>query len=133
MRFMVMVRADESTEAGDPPSREFAAAMARLNDEMAKAGVLLATDGLAPSSRGARITFAGDQRTVTDGPFTEAKEMIAGYALLQVRSKEEAIEWASRMPFAGGEVVEIRQVFEASDFAPEHPIHDELKRRTAAP
>ena len=120
MRFMMQVRADKNSEAGVLPSKELVAAMDKFNEEMVKAGVLLAGEGLHPSSKGARITFSGGgKRTVTDGPFTEAKELIAGFWLIQVKSKQEAIEWAKRVPFADGEVVEIRQVFEASDFPPE--------------
>ena len=93
--------------------------MGKFNEEMAKAGVMLAGDGLQPSSKGARITFSGAKRTVTEGPFPEAKELIAGFWMIQVKSKQEAIEWAKRVPFADGEVVELQQVFEASDFPPE--------------
>src|SRR5712691_6601653 len=119
MRFMMLVRADKNTEAGVLPSKELVAAMGQFNEEMVKAGVLLAADGLQPSSKGARIKFSRGKRTVTDGPFTETKELIAGFWMIQVKSKEAAIEWAKRVPFADGEVIEIRQVFEASDFPPE--------------
>jgi hypothetical protein len=119
MRFMMQVRADKNTEAGVLPSKELLAAMGKFNEEMAKAGVLLAGDGLQPSSKGARIAFSGAKRTVTEGPFPEAKELIAGFWMIRVKSKQEAIEWAKRVPFAGGEVIEVRQVFEASDFPPE--------------
>jgi len=120
MRFMLIIKADTNTEAGVLPSKELVAAMDEFNEKMVKAGVLLAAEGLHPSSKGARITFhGGGKRTVTDGPFTEAKELIAGFWLIQVKSKEEAIEWASRVPFTDGEEIELRQVFEASDFPPE--------------
>jgi hypothetical protein len=115
MRFMMLVKANPESEADVLPGPELLAAMGKYNDELIKAGVMLAGDGLQSSSKGARITFSGDKRTVTDGPFTEAKELIAGYWLIQVKSKEEALEWASRVPFEDGEI-EIRQVFEASDF-----------------
>lgn len=115
MQFMVLVKADKSSEAGVLPDEKILAEMLKFNEELAKAGVLRAGEGLHPSSKGARITFSGKKRNVVDGPFTEAKELIAGYWLWQVKSKEEAIEWATRIPFEGGEV-EIRQVFEADDF-----------------
>ena len=118
MRFMMLVKADKNSEAGALPSKELLAEMGKFNEEMMKAGVMLAGEGLHASSKGARITFAGTKRTVTDGPFPETKELLAGFWLIQVRSKQEAIEWASRVPFADG-VVEVRQVFEASDFPPE--------------
>jgi hypothetical protein len=118
MRFMMLVKADKNSEAGVLPSKELLAEMGKFNEEMMKAGVMLAGEGLHASSKGARITFAGTKRTVTDGPFPETKELLAGFWLIQVRSKQEAIEWASRVPFADG-VVEVRQVFEASDFPPE--------------
>jgi len=119
MRFMVLVKADRNSEAGVLPSGELVAAMGKFNEEMVKAGVLLAGEGLHPSAKGARITFSGSKRTVTGGPFAETKELVAGFWLIQVKSKEEAIEWMSRAPFEGGEAIEIRQVFEASDFPPE--------------
>ena len=118
MRFMMLVKASQDSEAGVLPSRELVAEMGKYNEELVKAGVLLAAEGLHASSKGARIKFSKDKRTVTDGPFTEAKELIAGFWLIQVTSKEEAIEWASRVPFEDGEV-EIRQVFEAEDFGAE--------------
>ena len=117
MRFMMFVRADKNTEAGVLPSKELVAAMGRFNEEMMKAGVLLAAEGLHPSSKGARVKFSGSTRTVIDGPFAETKELIAGFWLWQVKSREEAIEWLKRAPFQEGEV-EIRQVFEAEDFGP---------------
>jgi hypothetical protein len=122
MRFMVIVKADKSSEAGALPSQELLAEMGKFNEELAKAGVLLAGEGLQPSSKGARVRFSGNKRTVIDGPFSETKELIAGFWLWQVRSKEEAIEWAKRSPnpFPGTESeIEIRQVFEAEDFGPE--------------
>jgi hypothetical protein len=147
MRFMMMVRATEDSEAGVLPSRELVAAMGKFNGEMVKAGVLLAGDGLQASSKGARVKFSGGKRTVVDGPFTETKELIAGYWLIQVRSKEEAIEWARRCPAPMGEGVEseieIRQVFEPSDFpaevlppeeaAREQAMREELQGRATKP
>ena len=121
MRFMVMVKATKDSEAGVMPSEELLAEMGKFNEELVKAGVMLAGEGLHPSSKGARVRFSGDKRTVTDGPFTEAKELIAGFWLIQVKSKEEAIEWIKRCPnpHPGAETeIEIRQVFEAEDFGP---------------
>ena len=120
MRFMIlMIPGDKKVEAGVLPDEKLIAAMMKYNAELAKAGVLLALDGLHPSSKGARIRFSGGKPAVTGGPFAEAKELIGGYWLWQVKSKEEAIEWASRCPAADGDVLEIRQVYEASDFGPE--------------
>jgi hypothetical protein len=116
---MVLVKADEQSEAGVMPSEEMLATMGKFNEELVKAGVMLAGEGLHPSSKGARVKFEGDKRTVTDGPFTEAKELIAGYWLWQVKSKEEALEWLKRAPFDGGTEIELRQVFEAEDFGDE--------------
>ncbi|HET8654045.1 MAG TPA: YciI family protein [Longimicrobiaceae bacterium] len=116
MRFMVIVKADPASEAGILPSTELLAEMGKYNEELVKAGVMLAGEGLHPSSRGARVRFSGKERTVIDGPFTEAKELIAGFWLWQCRSKEEAIEWLKRAPFDGGTEIELRQVFEADDF-----------------
>lgn len=120
MRFMVLVKADERSEAGQMPTTEELAEMGRYNEELARAGVLLAGEGLLPSSRGARVRFSGSGRTVIDGPFAEAKELVAGFWLWEVASQEEAIEWVKRIPFhpAPGEEmeVEIRQVAEADDF-----------------
>ena len=118
MRFMVLVKATKESEAGVMPSTEMLEAMGRYNEELVKAGVMLAGEGLHPSSKGARVRFSGDKRTVIDGPFAETKELVAGYWLWQVKSKEEAIEWLKRAPFDGGTEVEIRQVFEAEDFGP---------------
>lgn len=115
MRFMMLVKADKDSEAGVLPSQELLTEMGKYNETLVKAGVLLAGEGLHPSSRGARVTFSAGKSTVTDGPFTEAKELIAGFWLIQVKSKEEASEWARRVPFREGEI-EIRQVFEIDDF-----------------
>ena len=118
MRFMVMVKANEDTEAGVMPTEEELAAMGAFNEQLVQAGIMLAGDGLHPSSRGARVHFSGDKRTVVDGPFTEAKELIAGFWIIDVKSLEEAIEWVKRVPNPTGEEsqIEIRQVFEAEDF-----------------
>ena len=120
MRFMMLVKASEESEAGVPPTPEILAAMAAYNSELVKAGVLLAGDGLQSSSKGARVKFSRGKRTVIDGPFTETKELIAGYWLIQVKSLDEAIEWARRCPAPMGEdkesEIEIRQVFEPTDF-----------------
>ena len=120
MRFMVMVRSDKNSEAGILPSTELLEAMGKYNEELVKAGVLLAADGLQPSSKGARVKFSGAKRTVTDGPFAETKELIAGFWMIQVKSKEEAIEWVKRCPnpLPGEPEIEIRQVFEAEDLGP---------------
>jgi hypothetical protein len=118
MRFMVLVKADKNSEAGVLPSRELLAQMGKFNEELVKAGVMLAGEGLQASSKGARVKFSGNKKTVIDGPFSETKELIAGFWLWQVRSKEEAIEWLKRAPFQDTEV-EIRQVFEAEDFGEE--------------
>jgi hypothetical protein len=121
MRFMVLIKSDANAEAGVLPSEELVVAMGRYNDELAKAGVLLAAEGLHASSKGARIRFAGSKRTVIDGPFAESKELIAGFWMIQVKSKDEAIEWMKRCPNPHGEecYIEIRQVFEADDFGEE--------------
>jgi hypothetical protein len=124
MRFVLLVKANKDSEAGVLPDEKLLAEMGKFNEEMANAGVLLAAEGLHPSSKGARVTFSGGKRTVTDGPFTEAKELIAGFWLIQVKSKQEAIDWVKRVPFVGGvdpgteAEIEIRQVFEAEDFGP---------------
>jgi hypothetical protein len=115
MRFMMLVKADKNSEAGILPDEKVLSEMGKYNDELVKAGVLLSGEGLQASSKGARIQFDGTKRIVTDGPFTEVKELIAGFWLIQVKSKEEAIEWARRVPFERGEI-EIRQVFELEDF-----------------
>jgi hypothetical protein len=121
MRFMILVKADKNSEAGVLPDEKLLTEMGKYNEELVKAGVLLAGEGLHPSSKGARVRFSGGERTVIDGPFAETKELIAGYWLFQVKSKEEAIEWVKRCPnpFPGTEAeIEIRQVFEAEDFGP---------------
>jgi hypothetical protein len=121
MRFMIMVKATKDSEAGVMPSEQLLADMGKYNEELAKAGVLLAGEGLQPSSKGARVKFSGKSRTVVDGPFAETKELIAGFWLLEVRSKEEAIERVKRSPnpFEGESEIEIRRVFEAEDFGEE--------------
>jgi len=116
---MVLVKADENTESGAMPSEAELAQMGQYNEELVKAGVMLAGEGLHPSSKGARLRFEGGDRTVIDGPFAEAKELVAGFWLWQVKSKEEAIEWLKRAPFGDGSEVELRQVFEAEDFGDE--------------
>jgi hypothetical protein len=117
MRFMVLVKANKDSEAGVLPSRENLTEMGKFNEQLVKAGVMLAGEGLHPSAKGARVKFSGGKRTVIDGPFTEAKELVAGFWLWQVKSKEEAIEWLKRAPFEDTEV-EIRQVLEPDDFGP---------------
>jgi hypothetical protein len=121
MRFMILLKADKSTEAGVMPEEKLLADMGRYNEELVKAGVLLAGEGLQPSSKGARVKFSGTKRTVVDGPFAETKELIAGFWMFQVKSKEEAIEWVKRCPnpLMGDAEIEIRQVFEADDFGAE--------------
>ena len=139
MRFMVIVKATRNTEAGMMPSEELLGAMGKFNEELVKAGVLLAAEGLQPSSKGARVKFSGGKRTVVDGPFAETKELIAGFWLWQCKSKAEAIEWVERCPdpMPGEEsVLEIRQVFEAEDFGaeftPEMRAQEERQRAKAA-
>lgn len=117
MRFMLQVRADRDSESGVMPSPELIAAMGKFNEEMVAAGVMLAGEGLHPSARGARVAYSGAKRTVSDGPFPDPGELIAGFWIIKVGSKAEAIDWAKRAPFLGG-VVEIRQIFEAEDFGP---------------
>jgi len=121
MRFMVLVKATMDSEAGVMPSQQLLAEMGKFNEELVKAGVMLAGEGLHPSSKGARVRFSGSKRTVIDGPFTETKELVAGFWLWQVKSKEEAIEWVKRCPnpMPGESEIEIRQVFEAEDFGAE--------------
>jgi hypothetical protein len=118
MRFM-MIMIPNISEEDWGPTPEAAAAMSKYNEELTKAGVLLALDGLQPTAKGARVSFAGGRASVTDGPFTEAKELIGGYWMIQAKSKEEAVEWASRCPAAEGDVIEVRQVYEMSDFPSE--------------
>jgi len=119
MRYMVMVRANKESEAGVMPDTKILAAMGKFNEELVKAGVMLAGEGLAPSSQGARVSWKGGKPVVTDGPFAETKELIAGFWLWQVKSKDEALEWLRRSPFSDGADIEIRRVFEASDFGAE--------------
>jgi hypothetical protein len=136
---MVMVKATKESEAGVMPSEQLLAEMSRYNEELVKAGVMLAGEGLHPSSKGVRVRFSGKDRTVIDGPFAETKELVAGFWLMQVRSKEEVIEWVRRCPnpFDGESEIEIRQVFEADDFgealtpelrAREHRLREEAKK-----
>jgi hypothetical protein len=127
MRFMILIKADKNTEAGVPPSRELLTAMMKYNEELVKAGVMLAGEGLQPSAKGARVKFSGATRTVTDGPFTESKELICGFWMFQAKSIEEAIEWVKRCPnpLEGESEIEVRRVFEAEDFGAE--LTPELK------
>jgi hypothetical protein len=129
MRFMVMVKASKQSEAGEMPSERLLADMGKFNEELIRAGVLLAGEGLQPSSKGARVRFSGDRRTVIDGPFPQTSELVAGFWLLQVKSREEAIEWVKRCPnpMPGESEIEIRQVFEAEDFGAE--FSPELRER----
>ncbi len=120
MRVMVLVKASKESEAGEMPSEEILAAMGKYNEQLVKAGVMLAGDGLHPTSKGKRVRFSGTQRTVIDGPFAETKELLAGYWLWQVKSIEEAVEWLKRAPFDGGTEIELRPVFEAEDFGKEY-------------
>jgi hypothetical protein len=121
MRFMIFIKANKDSEAAKMPSQQLLAEMGKFNEELVRAGVMVAGEGLHPSSKGARVRFSGKQRTVIDGPFTETKELIAGFWLWQVKSKEEAIEWVKRCPNPHDEAgeIEIRQVFEAEDFGAE--------------
>src|SRR5213083_1357786 len=127
MRFMVLVKANKDSESGVLPDEKALTEMGKFNEELVKAGVMLAGEGLQASSKGARVRFEGKKRTVIDGPFAESKELIAGFWLWQVKSKEEAIEWLKRAPFDGGTEVEVRQVFEAADFGAE--LTPEIKER----
>jgi len=138
-RFMVMVKATKESEAGEMPSEELLSAMGRYNEELVKAGVMLEGEGLHPSSKGARVRFSGTERSVIDGPFAEAKELVAGYWLWQCKSLDEAIEWAKRCPnpMEGESDIEIRQVFEADDFGDEmtpelRDLQDRLRDKAAA-
>jgi hypothetical protein len=142
MRVMVIVKADKNSEAGVLPSKELLSEMGKYNEELVKAGVMLAGEGLHASSKGVRVKFSGGKRTVIDGPFTETKELIAGFWLWQVRSMEEAIEWLKRAPFDGGTEIEVRRVFEAEDFGVEatpeikerdQRLREELQRKAAKP
>ena len=121
MRVMVIVKANKESESGVLPSQELLTEMGKFNEELVKAGVMLAGEGIQPSSKGARVKFSGDKRTVIDGPFAETKELVAGFWIWQVKSKQEAIEWVKRCPnpFDGESEIEIRQVFETDDFGPE--------------
>ena len=134
MRFMMLVKASKNSEAGMMPDDSLIATMTKYNEEMAKAGILLDLAGLQPSSKGARIKFSGATPTVVDGPFTGTKELIAGYWLIQVKSKEEAIDWAKRAPSPHGEgaegEIELRQLFELEDFAPSQAIEDARRLET---
>jgi hypothetical protein len=133
MRFMVLVKANEDSEQGVMPSEQELTEMGKYNEELVKAGVMLAGEGLHPTSKGTRIRFDGKDRTVIDGPFAETKELLAGYWLIQTKSKEEAIEWIKRAPFDGGAEIEIRQVFEAEDFGEEFtPELQEQEQRLRA-
>lgn len=136
MRVMVLIKATPESEAGTLPSTDTLDAMSRFNDELINSGVLLAGDGLRPSRNGVRVRFDGPRRTVTDGPFTEAKELVSGYWIWDVRSVDEAVEWLKRAPFDGGTEIEIRPVFEADDFGealtPELRDRDERQRATVA-
>ena len=144
MRVMVLIKSDKNSETGIPltkETKETFAAMGKFNEELVKAGVILAGEGLQPSSKGRRVRFSGKERTVIDGPFPETKELIGGFWLWQVKSMDEAVEWLKRAPFDGGAEVEIRQVYEASDFpaevlppeaaAREQELRDELQRKAA--
>ena len=131
MRFMMLVKANAESEAGVMPSKELITAMTTYNEEMARAGVMLAGEGLQPSSKGVRIEFKGSKRIVTDGPFAETKELLAGFWIIQVKSRAEALEWASRIPFTEGEVVELRQVFETEDFPADVMPAEEKAREQA--
>ena len=136
MRVMVVVKANKDSEAGVLPDRKILTEMGKFNEQLAKAGVMLAAEGLQASSKGKRVRFDGDKRTVIDGPFTETKELIAGFWLWQVRSMDEAVEWLKRAPFGGGTEVEIRRVFETTDFGdaltPELAAQEDRQRAQAA-
>ncbi len=136
MRFMVIIKATKESEEGALPDPQFMADMGKYNEELIKAGIVLAMDGLHPSSKGARVKFSGKSCTVIDGPFTETKELIAGFWIWQVKSLEEAIEWVKRSPRTGDSEVEIRQVFEMEDFAPilsEEQIQHKVRARARLP
>ncbi|HEY6091361.1 MAG TPA: YciI family protein [Gemmatimonadales bacterium] len=132
MRFLVIVKGNEKYEAGAMPTRQELAEMDKFNDELVKAGIMLAGEGLHPSSKAVRISYSGAKRTLRDGPFAEAKELVAGFWIWQVKSRAEALEWAKRIPFTNGEEVELRQIFEAEDFGseltPEMREHDKQQR-----
>ena len=128
MRFMLLVKASKDSEAGVMPSERHLAEMATFNEQMVQEGVMLSGDGLHPSAKGARVRFAGGKPTVIDGPFAETKELVAGYWMIQVQSKQEALDWARRVPFEDGEI-EVRQVFELEDFAPGDAIDHHARLR----
>jgi hypothetical protein len=129
MRFMVIVKADKNSEAGVMPSTELLTAMGKFNEEMVKAGVMLAGEGLHPSSKGARIKYSAKERTVTPGPFSATGDLVSGFWLIQAKSRDEAIEWMKRAPFDGGAEIEIRQVFDAEDFG--EALTPELREQEA--
>ena len=129
MRFMVIVKADKNSEAGVMPSTELLTAMGKFNEEMVKAGIMLAGEGLHPSSKGVRIKYSGKERTVTAGPFGATGELVSGFWLIQAKSRDEAIEWMKRAPFDGGAEIEIRQVFDAEDFG--EALTPELREQEA--
>jgi len=129
MRFMVIVKADRNSEAGVMPSTELLTAMGKFNEEMVKAGVMLAGEGLHPTSKGARIKYSGKERTVTNGPFAVTNDLIAGFWLIQVKSRDEAVAWMKRAPFDGGAEIEIRQVFDTEDFG--EALTPELREQEA--
>ena len=131
MRYMMIVKANADSEAGVMPSSEAIAAMGRYNEELIKAGVLLAAEGLQASSQGARIKFEGNKQSVTDGPFSETKELVAGFWIIDVKNYDEALAWARRIPFANGEEVEIRKVFEAADFPADAVSEEHLAKEQA--
>ena len=133
MRFMMLMYPGAKAESGALPDAETVGKMMKYNEELAKAGVLLALDGLQPSSKGARLTLQGGKKVITDGPFAEAKELLGGYWMIQVRSREEALVWLERVPVGDGERVELRQVFELTDFSPEvqqiaKPLEEKLRK-----
>ena len=128
MRFMVIVKANKDSEAGVLPDQKILSEMGKFTEELVKSGIMLAGEGLHPNSKGARVRFQGNKRTVIDGPFAETKELVAGFWLWQVKSKAEAIEWLKRAPFDDGTEVEIRQVFESADFAPVDPTGELMKK-----
>src|SRR5260221_9743967 len=129
MRFMVIVKADKNSEAGVMPSTELLTAMGKFNEEMVKAGVMLAGEGLHPTSKGARIKYSGKERTVTNGPFAVTNDLIAGFWLIQVKSRDEAVAWVKHAPFDGGAEIEIRQVFDTEDFG--EALTPELREQEA--
>jgi hypothetical protein len=129
MRFMIIIKADQNSEAGVMPAAEVFEAMGKYNEELIKAGILLAAEGLQPSSAGARVALKGGKHVVTDGPFSETRELIAGFWIIDVKSRDEALEWVKRIPLGEGEEVELRKVAEASDFADVMPAEDIAKEQ----